>query len=211
MKISLRDPLWQFIAVIVAIAIPIIIYYSQRQYKELSYEIISSSPLLAKSKEIEGNVQIFFDNKPVSNVYLVILKLINSGNTPISAKDYESPIAFNFGGNTNILSADVSKAEPESLKINLDKIKNKVILEPLLLNAGDTIIFKFILSDYSGDIKPEARIYGIKDISFKRKGGFIWIYFFTGALGAFLACVLITVLLFYAKVLVYVKNRTKIE
>ncbi len=202
MKISLRDPLWQFIAVILsitAIAITIIIFYSQRQYKELSYETISSSPLLTKSKEIEGNVQILFDDKPVNNVYLLILKLINSGNTPISSKDYETPLTFNFGENTNILSADVTKTEPDGLKINFTKIKNKFIVEPILLNTKDTITFKFLLSDFSGYIKPETRIYGIKNIIFKGKdkygSTYLWKGFIWGVLSGFAILVLLLILL----------------
>jgi len=212
MKISLRDPLWQFFAVIVgiiAIAISIIIFYSQRQYKELSHEIISSSPLLTKSKEIEGNVQILFDNKPVNNVYLVVLKLINSGNIPISAKDYELPLSFDFGEQSNILLADVTNTEPEGLKINLNIIKNKVMVNPFLLNANDTIILKILLSDYSSVIKPEARIYGVKDISFKRKDGFKWISFFLGVLISFVFGIVIVYGLSIGKVIVFVRNRKK--
>lgn len=46
----LRDPVWQFIGAIFALAaivIVVIIYWMQRQRKSLSYEIISCTPLLS--------------------------------------------------------------------------------------------------------------------------------------------------------------------
>jgi hypothetical protein len=208
MKNSQRDH-WQFITVIVgiiAIAITIIIYYSQRQYKDLSYEIISNSPLITKSKEIESNVQIFFDKKPVNNVYLVILKLFNSGNIPISAKDYESPLTFNFGEQASILSADVTKTEPRNLRVNLKEINNKIILKPVLLNSGDSITFKFLLSDFSSIIKPEARILGIRDISFKSKETRSWIGFLIGAVIGSLTSFFIMIILFYHKWITIIKH-----
>jgi len=167
MKISLRDPLWQFIGVVVAICIFIAFYLLQRNYKELSYEIIFNSPLLSSSKELEGKIQITFDGKPVSNIQLVEIKLINSGNVPITKADYEREVIFNFGDKAKILTADVAKTEPNSIKIwtHLLYANNFASFNGVLLNPGDKIFFKFLLTEFDGRIIINNRISGIKDIN----------------------------------------------
>lgn len=211
MKISLRDPLWQFISIVVAISIPIAFYFLQRNYKELSYEIVSATPLISKSKEIEGNLKIIYKDKTVDNIYLIIIKLINSGNVPINRNDYESPIVFSFNPNIGIIQADVIKNEPDSIKSIISIDSNKLLIEPLLLNESDSITFKVILSVFDGYIKADARIYGIKDIVFKVKGGIDWMAFFAGFFATLLGAIGTVIALFYTKVIVFVKNRNKIK
>ncbi len=46
----IRDPMWQFIAVIIAviaIATPVILYWIQRQKRALSWQLVSNTPLLS--------------------------------------------------------------------------------------------------------------------------------------------------------------------
>jgi ABC-type amino acid transport system permease subunit len=174
MKISLRDPLWQFIAAIVGILLLIItiyFYFLQRQYKELSFEIISNTPILSKAKEIADKIQLLYDGKPVNNVNLIIIKITNSGNIPIIRTDYERPIAFYFDSKSKVLDAEVIKTVPDDLKIKLNTSNDKIILEPVLLNEADSLTLKIILSEYNGAIRPDARILGIKAILDKTNKG----------------------------------------
>lgn len=184
MKISRREPLWQFISAIVgiiAICCTIIIYYLQKQYKEISYEIITSSQLISTSKEFEANIKILFDNKPVSNVHLIVFKVINSGNISISAADFERPLTFMFGEAAKVMSADIISVEPNSLKISLNKIDDKISFKPALLNPKDSITIKLLLIDFNGQINPDVRIHGIKDIIKVKRVGYYW--FVIGLLG----------------------------
>ena len=75
----IRDSLWQFITIviaIIAIIISIILYLIQRRRKSLSWEIISNTPLLSIDEEIKGDLQILFAGKPVQDIQLIILKII---------------------------------------------------------------------------------------------------------------------------------------
>lgn len=163
----LRDPVWQFIGVIlavVAIIISIALYRRQRRHKALSYEIISRIPLLGMEEEIKGNLQILFNGKPVQQVHLIVVKIINSGNMPIVFTDYERPISLSFGEKAQILTAEVAETNPDSLRAAAEIEGKKVVLTPILLNQEDSITLKMLVNEFSEQITVNGRVVGVKDI-----------------------------------------------
>lgn len=163
----IRDPLWQFIGVIlaiIAIAITVILYWIQRQKKALSWQVVSNTPLLSIDKEIKGNLEVLYDGKRVQDVQLIIAKIINTGNVPIKSTDYECPINFDFGENARILTAEVTETSPDSLKASANVEGKKVILPPTLMNNRDWITLKFLVNQYDGPISVDGRIVGVKEI-----------------------------------------------
>jgi hypothetical protein len=168
MEEILRDPVWQFIATffvgVTAIIVSIILYLKQRQRKALSYEIVSSIPLLSMEEEVKERLQILFNNKPVQKVYLVIVRIVNSGNVPITSADYEIPVSFCFHEDTKVLTAEISETNPENLRASLVIENTKIILTPILLNSGDSITIKMLVSQFDGQISVDGRIIGVKRI-----------------------------------------------
>ncbi len=166
----LRDPIWQFIGAaigVIAVFISVYIFTAQRSKKSLSYDILTSTELLSIKKEIQGKVQILFENKPVENVYHVVLKIVNDGSLPVNGTLFERPLSFSFHEKTTILSADVAESHPSTLHPELTIEKNHVILKPLLLNSGDNIQISLLLAQHNGLINVDARIEGINEV---RKG-----------------------------------------
>ena len=163
-----RDPLWQFIGAaltLMTIIVAILLYWLQRRRKALSYEIVTSTPLLSVEEEIKGRVQILFDNKPIKDVHLIVVRIINSGNLPIVSADYEFPVSLSFGENSQILSCEVSETNPNSLQVTFNNIENtKVVLTPVLLNSGDAIALKMLVSQFEDRIFINGRIVGVKNI-----------------------------------------------
>lgn len=104
----LRDPVWQFIGVIIAlialyftIAIPI----QQRNRKELIYEIISNTSLSSFKLSNKVKMSILFAGRHLKDVNLIYLKLWNNGNIEIEPSDYIDPIIFDFGHDVKVLEA----------------------------------------------------------------------------------------------------------
>lgn len=163
----LRDPIWQFIGAaigVIAVFVSVYIYTAQRSKKSLSYEILTSTELLSLKKEIQGKVQILFENKPIENVYHVVIKIINDGSYPLSSTLFERPLSFSFHEKTIILSAEVVESYPSTLHPELVIEKNHVILKPLLLNSGDNIQISLLLAQHNGSINIDARIEGINEV-----------------------------------------------
>lgn len=163
----MRDPMWQFIIgvliAIAAIVVTIIVYLKQRTRKSLSYEILSLNPLLSVKEEIKEKVQILYEGKPVEKVHLILARIINSGNVPIESNQYERHVSLSFGKEAQILTAEVNKTNPESLQASIKVEGNKVVLTPVLLNDGDSITLKMLVSQFD-EISVDGRIVGVKRI-----------------------------------------------
>lgn len=170
MQEIIRDPLWQFVGAIlalVAIALSILLPLIQRRSKRLSYEVISKTALLNIDKEITGRVEILLDGKPIKDVSLAVVKIINSGTVPIPANDYERPICLRFGNNARILSYEIIDRIPESLQPKIymkDENEANVTLEPVLMNGGDSVSLKVLISEIEENIEVDGRIIGVREI-----------------------------------------------
>src|SRR5947209_5346897 len=114
----LRDPVWQFIGVavalligIVAIFIATISYRQQQRRKEITYQVISDAEIASVHKALENRIEIRLDGDPVKDARLLVLKVWNSGNSSIIAEDYFDPLKFEVIEG-KILSSEVLKTEP---------------------------------------------------------------------------------------------------
>jgi hypothetical protein len=163
----LRDPLWQFIGVILAvlaIGVSILIYLLQRNRKSLSYEIISNTSLLTVNEKVEGKLQILYEGTPISDAQLIVIRVLNSGNVPILETDYKLPLQFVFGKGAKILSAEVTDKVPDNLPATVTSNDNSFEFKSTLLNSKDSITVKALVSDYQGRPKPVARIIGVNSV-----------------------------------------------
>jgi hypothetical protein len=164
---ALRDPLWQFVGVIVAIvSIAIVIFFSirQRNRKALSFKIISSTPVLSVSEGVQGKLRILYEDKEVQEVQLVVISMTNSGNLPIIENDYSQPIEVSFGDG-KLLTVELMEVTPKDLDV-VATIKNeKVVLNKALLNQGDSFIIRALIADFKNIINVKGRIVGVKEIA----------------------------------------------
>jgi hypothetical protein len=87
-----RDAAWQTLLGGVALIVTIVIYYLQKQRKELAFGVLSARTLVNVSEQVASRVVISFDGVPVTNIRLVVIGLKNSGDKPILATDFERPM-----------------------------------------------------------------------------------------------------------------------
>jgi hypothetical protein len=167
MQDILSDSLWQFvgaIAAIIAVFISVGVYIKQRRIKNLSFQIVSRTPLLSMSDELDGVLQIQYDGVPVQQVHLIVIKFINSGNVSILASDYERAISINFGKEAQILTAEIVETNPDTLEPSLINEDNSVQITPILLNKNDTFSIKMLVCKFEDEINFDGRIIGVERI-----------------------------------------------
>lgn len=170
----IRNVNWDFVGVLVAvitIILSIAIFLAQRKRKKLTYEIVSKTSVLSAAEEISGKLQILFQGEAVKNVYLLVIKLSNTGNLPITTADFERLVCLKVEKSERILSAEVSETTPPNLSATLQNTDKSIQLNPLLLNPGDTIVIKTLISDYQNDVEIDGRIVGVQNIE-RRVDGF---------------------------------------
>lgn len=163
---TLRDPMWQFVGALAAIAalvVAIVAFIMQRRRKQLSYEIISNASVLTREESIAGKLEILFEQKPVKDVQLIEVKLVNSGSLPITAADYEQPVVLLLG-DARVLAYEVTKTTPKTLKASFTLRDEGLSLTPLLLNTGDSVSIRLLVAGYDSAISVDGRIVGVSTI-----------------------------------------------
>lgn len=161
-----RDPLWQSVGAILtllAIFVSILLYRRQRKRKSLSYKIVSCAPLLSIGEEIKNGLQILYNNKPIQQAHLVLVEIFNSGNTPVTTKDYEHPITLKFGEQAKILTTEIAETAPPNLPASIKIEDEELVLLPTLLNEGDSVTLKALIENFD-ETNIDGRIIGVREI-----------------------------------------------
>ena len=162
------------ILTIASIVVPTIatIYVAKRRRKVLCYEMLSRTPVLSIEEEIKGKLKILHNGREVTDVHLIELKLSNTGNVDIKREDYEKryPVTINFGDQAVVLTAEPFNPKPVDLKVPTTLKQSSVVLTPTLLNAGESITFRMLISHPS--VKPviSGRVVGVKGIGESTQG-----------------------------------------
>jgi hypothetical protein len=167
MKI-IKHPVWQFVAVVVALIAliaTVYIYLIGRPVKRLQIQILSNSPLISVDTDISPQIQILYKDKPVQTLSLILLKFENVGNEPIKESDYSEPIRILLSSNAEIGEVTVQETKPEGIDLNPTvSASNQVEIARVLLNPGDQAVLKILALNNDGTLKVEARIVGIPNL-----------------------------------------------
>lgn len=160
------DPAWTAVLVLLtalAVAVSVYVYLKTRSRRSISYrqEITEVGNI---QPDAGDKVTISYDGHPVSNVFLVEVTLINSGNEAIRAEDFDEPIKLHFG-EAKPMSVDVTDTWPEELEVHLAIAEHEVSLTPLLMNEGDELTFKVLVRDFESVARLRGRIVGIPELN----------------------------------------------
>jgi hypothetical protein len=165
---DVRDPAWQFIQTVVALAAIIITFVLRardRTRKALSYKILSAE-ILDIQQWGRGKLKVVFKGISVRDVSRIVLMITNSGNVSILPDDFKIPLGFGFGEKIQLLAATVVGADPPALQesARVDIEQARAVFAPILLNAKDSITIEILVSEFGGHITPYGRIAGVKEI-----------------------------------------------
>lgn len=164
----LKDPVWQFISVIVAVVAliaTVIIYIIDRPVKRLQLRILSNSPLISVNTDISSQIQILYKDKPVQTLSLILLRFENVGNEPIRETDYSEPIRILLSSKSEVGEVTIQETKPAGIELNPRIIAtNQVEITKALLNPGDQVVVKILALNNDGTLDVEARIAGISNL-----------------------------------------------
>jgi hypothetical protein len=158
-------------ATAISVGVTIVLWLFNTRDKKLSLEIVSDTPLVTSSEELDEHVHIFSAaGGEVKNVRLVTAKIINAGHVPIRVSDYAEKISLDFLDG-HVLSAHVIESEPESLSISIrdggalveESRATGVIFRPVLLNPGNYFLVKVFVSNSTSAPVLKGHIEGIKN------------------------------------------------
>jgi hypothetical protein len=143
-----------------------VIYYLQRQRKELAFGVLAEHHLLGVDEELADRVIVTFDGQPVKNIKLVIFGVKNSGNQPIRANDFEDrSMRFTFGENSKVLSTEIIRQSPQNLGCSLEVLDDTAHIKPLLLNSNDYFVVQALVTVPEVNMQADSRIVGVSRLS----------------------------------------------
>jgi hypothetical protein len=135
-----------------------------RNRKSLSCEIVSDIHWYNVQPDIEDRVQVLLDGKPAKNANLVKLKVVNNGRVPIDEKDFIIPFSVSFGKDSEIITADITETSPSDLPARIVPEKQRITVEPLVLNWGDAITIRILVITLNDSIEVAGRVKGIRQL-----------------------------------------------
>ena len=114
------------IAVIAAI-ISVVLFVRTQRKKQLQCIKYNPIPLFKVKETVKEKIKIFYGDKIVENLFLMEMKISNSGNVPIRKDDIVSPIQFQFDDKTNVIDWSVINTKPEDISANLVLLQNEKV------------------------------------------------------------------------------------
>jgi hypothetical protein len=152
---------------VAGIIIPLILYFSGVEKKSLSIYIKSRSDIININENENSEIKVLYNNEQVSGLKLLTFDIKNDGSSPIKRTDFDSPIKVNFGDKSKIYKAVVVKTEPIGIEAQIANTESEITLQPLLLNAGDTLSIQAIISNIDEIPEMSSRIFGMPSLSIK--------------------------------------------
>ena len=135
------------VAAIVAALAPVAIFFHGQRGEAVHIEaiILGNITLLALDLEPgEAMLKMFFLEKRINNISVILIKVTNTGRRPIKSGDMEEPITVLLDGVDVVISATVISSEPANLSIIATPTGSQVELSKSLLNPGDEVIVEII-------------------------------------------------------------------
>lgn len=161
---------WQHILIWVpsisaTIALIALIYnYRRNPRKNLCYEVLFNQALVSVDNKVKNRVKVLFDDVEVPEVHIVIIRFTNIGNTPITAKDFVTPITINLSKEAKILHSGFGETSPKGIPVSAAIEGNNYLLQSAVLNPGYSVpVIIYATKVFS--IEVSGIIEGVKIIS----------------------------------------------
>ena len=160
---------WKFfltLAITIAsVAVPVWLWQVDLSSKALSLTVKSTAELQPKGIDTLDGIQLSVDGKALDSPYVSVLELSNSGSKPIATSDFEGPIRISTGSPSKLVKVRTTSSTPPSLEPAVSLAEGVVLLQPLLLNPGDTIRITTVAANAKPAFAARARVAGVTEIN----------------------------------------------
>ena len=159
---------WKFfltLAITIAsVAVPVWLWQIDLSSKSLTLTVKSTAELQPKGIDSLDGIQLSVDGKTLDSPYVSVLELSNSGSRPIVTSDFEGPIRISTESPSKLVKVRPTSSTPLSLEPALSLAEGTVLLQPLLLNPGDTIRITAVATGAKPAFTARARAAGVTEL-----------------------------------------------
>jgi hypothetical protein len=156
---------FSIVGTVLGIILSLIPLIKDRSKRSLSYKKqIITEP---KFKKSDGALKKIYQSNKRKSVCLAVIKVLNSGNQPITESDYSEgkPITLSFGKNAKVLFSEIANTKPKNFQPTLRYSDDKSVeLLPVLFNPKESFTIKALVHNFDS-ISFNCRITGITQVS----------------------------------------------
>lgn len=160
---------WKFfltLAITIAsVVVPVWLWQVDLSSKALSLTVKSTVELQPKEINALDGIQLSVDGTTLESPYVSVLELSNSGSKPIVTSDYEAPIKISTRSPSKLVKIRMTFSTPPSLEPAISLAAGVVLLQPLLLNPGDTVRITAVTANARPEFTARARVTGVAEIN----------------------------------------------
>ncbi|MBS1734095.1 MAG: hypothetical protein JST02_12435 [Bacteroidetes bacterium] len=154
----------EFTTLVISVFVSFYIYIRQKSKKLIGFEKIVDYDLLSIKDELKGKILVKYNNQEATNLRVLIIKIVNYGNTPITLSDFEENIIFSFDDTVKVIDAEILEKHPKNLKNIIISNTTNFEISSGLLNPKDFIILRVILDNSNAKFDVLSRIVGVKKV-----------------------------------------------
>lgn len=180
----------------VAIFVTWWVYQSDLNAKSISVQLVSQVSLQPSISKSMADIDFTVDGKKLDKPFLTVVHILNDGKRPITSSDFEAPLEVKLDAETKLIRTQISEKFPEQLEPKINESPTGFVLQPTLLNPGDSIKIAVISSGGQPKFRAFGRIVGISTIlfteaDFKKTNKLLLIGLICGAMVLMLASMVI--------------------
>jgi hypothetical protein len=164
---------WQLLSAVlalVAIIVPVGIYYLGKPNKSLQILVSQPISLIDVRPEAPQDIQVLYKGEPIKNLYLLPVRIANSGNQPIEETDYKQPLIFTLSPDYRLIDVTIASSDPDNIGMTITKTSEQnAQASTTLLNQGDSMSASFFIIGENKEALLEnfsisGRIFGVREI-----------------------------------------------
>ena len=129
-----------------------------RNRKDIRFVLISNTSLVSIRREAQERIQVLFDGNKIEDARLAVVRIFNQGRVPVNPNDFTEPLTIDAGPNSTLVTADVTDLVPPNLRVSAYVDDNKVKIDPVLLNEGDSFTVNVIGSNISDGVNLDSLV-----------------------------------------------------
>ena len=147
---------------VIAVVAAIGIFLAERKTKGLALAVVTDRAIVSQASAFP--LEVLHNGIKVLKPRLVVLRLANAGEQPITSADFEQPLRVRLV-DASILSTETTLTRPHAFKpsVLLDG-PDAVRLDPCLMNQRDMVEIQMLVDGKPSQVLAEARISGVQDV-----------------------------------------------
>jgi hypothetical protein len=150
---------------VLSIILSLIIDLIMRNRRSLGFKVKIHSERRPR-RNTKSGLNTNYEEQPINDTKQVEVSIVNTGNEPIQAHEFDRNLEIVFNRDARILDYQPACAGIKFMMVESEDDPKRPAISPMLLNPGDVIHVMLLVEKYRDVVAIDGRIAGIKRIKY---------------------------------------------